>query len=175
MKVSYSTVLTPEVVQAMKTLLLSAVRAGLDNLRKAESGTRTRFLGHAMQTHEIRGLVLKADRLAYHSTLGLRVVKKKIGGARPREEGWVRRAPVLRDQHQRRRTRSTADGSGCRVQGSGFRVQGAGFRVQGSGSSVQEASSHAPLRMVQEGSAHAPLRSNQSETPFMAWRAAFIP
>ena len=46
----------------------------------------------------------KAHRRVYHSTLGLRVIKKKSVGV-----------------------------SGCRVQGSGFRVQGSGFRVQGSG------------------------------------------
>jgi len=68
----------------------------------------------------------------YHSTLGLRVLKKEkevhlAGPARERQ-----RVEQLLDL-----IRTPRLGSGCRVQGSGFRVQGAGFRVQGSGFRVQ--------------------------------------
>ena len=50
------------------------------------------------------GLVFEAHRLLYHSTLGLRVIKKQKKGA------------------------------GCRVQGAGCRVQGAGCKGVTSGS-----------------------------------------
>ena len=65
------------------------------------------------------GLVFKAHRLLYHSTLGSRVTKKKR-----RRLGWTLASS----------TEIKAEGSGFRVQGSGCRVQvqGAGFRVQGS-------------------------------------------
>jgi len=51
------------------------------------------------------GLVFKAHRLLYHSTLGWRVIKKKM-------KAWVR-----------------VEGLEIRVQGSGFKVSGFGFRV----------------------------------------------
>ena len=53
-----------------------------------------------------KGLVFKAHRLLYHSTLGSRVIKKTKGSG------------------------FRVQGSGYRVQGSGYRVQGTGFRVQ---------------------------------------------
>ena len=64
------------------------------------------------------GLVFKADRLLYHSTLGLRVIKKKK---------FLRCEPALRFRLQ---------GLGVGVWDAGFRVQGSGFRVQGSGFGV---------------------------------------
>ena len=68
---------------------------------------------HYRNVQRFRGeLVFKAHRLLYHSTLGLRVTKKK------------------------EKTRfSFAKHPG--VQGSGFRVQGPEFRVQGSGVGFQ--------------------------------------
>ena len=59
------------------------------------------------------GLVLKAHRLLFHSTLGSSVIKKQT------------------------KSLDRQDTCRLRVQGSGFRVQGSGFRVQGSGSRVQ--------------------------------------
>jgi len=58
---------------------------------------------------------LRLIDFVYHSTLGLRVIKKK------KREG----------------SESRVQGFGCRVHGSGFRVQGSWFRVQGSGFRVQ--------------------------------------
>ena len=55
------------------------------------------------------GLVFKAHRLLYRSTLGLRVIKKK----------------------------KKVQGLGFRVQGLGFRVLGLGFRVEGLGLRVK--------------------------------------
>jgi len=72
-----------------------------------------RFLG---------GLVFKAHRLLYHSTLGLRVIKKKRLGVGAATLACRFEGVGFRVQ-----------GLGFRVQGSGFRVQGSGFRVQGSG------------------------------------------
>ena len=67
------------------------------------------------------GLVFKAHRLLYYSTLGSRVITKKkrfgIQGL-----GLLVWGLGMRMQ-----------GLWCRVQGPGFRVQGLGFRVQGSG------------------------------------------
>ena len=69
----------------------------------------------------------------YHSTLGLRVMKKKklkgcagrsvreVPGRAPARGGWG----------------FEAWGSGFRVQGLGFRAWGLGFRVQGLGFRVQ--------------------------------------
>ena len=52
------------------------------------------------------GLVSKAHRFLYHSTLGSRVFEKRDVGCR-------------------------VQGAGCRVRGAGCRVQGARCRVQG--------------------------------------------
>jgi len=66
------------------------------------------------------GLVFKAHRLLYHSTLGLRVIKKKkkkgLGLCR-----WV--VLLVRS--------SGCRGSGVRDLGSGFQVSGSEFRVSG--------------------------------------------
>ena len=80
------------------------------------------------------GLVSKAQRLLYHSTLGLRVMKKNktkdcLGVA---EAGVEFDAP-----HSAVEAHERSCHSGFRVQGSGFRVQGSGFRVQGSRFRVQ--------------------------------------
>jgi len=76
-----------------------------------------------------RGLVFKAHRLVYHSTLGRRVIKKKKKThheVQRAEENRALRLPLLL-------TRSLGVPElhplGFRVQGSGFRVQGLGFRV----------------------------------------------
>ena len=53
------------------------------------------------------GLVFKAHRRLYHSTLGLRVIKKK-------------------------KKKYEVEGSGYEVQGSGYEVQGSGYDVEGS-------------------------------------------
>ena len=73
------------------------------------------------------GLVFKAHRRLYHSTLGLRAIKK---GGRTGSE-WVE--PGIHASMLWRRTVSTFVDP-FRVQGAGFRVQGSGFGVQGSGS-----------------------------------------
>ena len=73
------------------------------------------------------GLVLKAHRLVFHSTLGLGVIKKK--------KLWPS------SDHDRlnmlcifgKERGSRVQGPGSRVQDSGCRVQGSGFRVWGSG------------------------------------------
>ena len=62
-------------------------------------------------------LVFKAHRLLYHSTVGLRVIKKKKKKVQ---------VPGFRVQ-----------GSGFRVQGSWCRVQDSGFRGLGSGRNVK--------------------------------------
>ena len=65
------------------------------------------------------GSYLRLIEFLYHSTLGLRVIKKKKKHLRVLVFG-------LRVQ-----------GSGWRVQDSGFRVQGSGFRIQDSGFRVK--------------------------------------
>ena len=67
------------------------------------------------------GLVFKAHRLVYHSTLGLRVIKKK------KKNGHLSPTPV--SPLVVPRWRQMASTLGCRVWGSGFGVQGSGFRV----------------------------------------------
>ena len=63
------------------------------------------------------GLVSKAHRLLYHSTLGSRVIKKKSCARRPAPLAtW----PALRLE---------VEGVRLRVQGVGFVVQGLGFCV----------------------------------------------
>ena len=80
---------------------------------------------------------LKAHRPVYHSTLGLRVIKKKMKDPKP--EG-IEVCPGAVERREQRvvlvRPAVGVQGSGFRFQGSGFRVQGSGFRVQGSGFSV---------------------------------------
>ena len=46
----------------------------LDELQRGSKGQKQRMV------YDLGGLVCKAHRLLYHSTLGLRVVKKKKGG-----------------------------------------------------------------------------------------------
>jgi len=69
------------------------------------------------------GSYLRLINFVYHSTLGVRVIKKKKqvqgSGFRVQDSGF------------------RVQGSGFRVQGSGFRVQGSGFGVQGSGFRVE--------------------------------------
>jgi len=60
------------------------------------------------------GSYLRLINFVYHSTLGLREIKKK-----KKRSGF--------------RAQGLAFGAGFRVQGSGFRIPGSGFRVQGSG------------------------------------------
>ena len=84
-------------------------------------GTRRRF----SNVKRFRGgLVFKAHRWLYHSTLGSRVIKKK---EKKRQLSPLRRVPFS----------GTVQGSGFRVRGSGFRVQVSGFGVRGSGLRVQ--------------------------------------
>jgi len=65
------------------------------------------------------GLVFKAHRLLYHSTLGLRVIKKKVHGC-----------TIARFAFRE-------SGLGCQVSGATFRVSGAGCRVKDFGFRVQ--------------------------------------
>ena len=76
------------------------------------------------------GLVFKAHRLVYHSTLCLRVIKKK-------KKGWGSGVQGFRVENRGLKVGGRVPGSGSRVQGPGSRVQGPGFRVQGPGSKVQ--------------------------------------
>ena len=69
------------------------------------------------------GLVFKAHRLVYHSTLGLGVTKKK-------KEDTCRRGVAFRNAAF---IGSRVQGSGFWVKGSGFTVQALGFRVEGLG------------------------------------------
>jgi hypothetical protein len=59
------------------------------------------------------GLVFKVDRLVYHSTLGLRVIKKR------------------RRRGSNKRSRFRLGGFAFRARGSGLGVPGSGFRVPG--------------------------------------------
>ena len=90
------------------------------------------FRGFRINVKRFRGgLVFEAHRLLYHSTLGLRVIKKK-----EKKMSFTVQGSGFRVQGSGSRVRGSGfrvQGAGCRVQGSGSRVRGSGFRVQGSG------------------------------------------
>ena len=81
------------------------------------------------------GLVFKAHRRVYHSTLGLRVVKKKrefrVGGLREDDSVGSQRQEVEGPCHTEEASRFRIQDSVFRVQSSGLKVQGSGFRVSG--------------------------------------------
>ena len=86
------------------------------------------------------GLLFKAHRLVYHSTLGSRVIKKKkdlwravCADASPPASCFMLHVSYFMLQA----SCSSLQASGFMLQGSGFRVQGSGFRVPGSEFRVQ--------------------------------------
>jgi len=85
------------------------------------------------------GLVVKAHRLLYHSTLGLRVIKKKrrVSAFGFRVSAFGFRVPGFGVSAFRVESKKTElqRGSGFQVSGFGFRVSGVVFRVPGFGSS----------------------------------------
>jgi len=74
------------------------------------------------------GLVFKAHRLVYHSTLGLTVIKKK--------KKVTRSANAHGTSTSGRKSPLRVYGLWFRVWGLGFRVEGLGFRVLGLGFEV---------------------------------------
>ena len=84
------------------------------------------------------GLVFKAHRLVYHSTLGWGAIeKRRRRTVTATNEPFREKLAARAIDATRVTTWFRVQGSGSRVQGSGFRVQGSGFRVQGSGFRVQ--------------------------------------
>ena len=115
----------------------------------AEHGAAGAIQAQLLHRNEKRfrgGLVFKAHRWLYHSTLGSEEEKVQQGAWPLHSEALTGAAPFrvqgsgFRVQGSGFRVQGSGfrvQGSGFRVQGSGFRVQGSGFRVQGSGSRVQ--------------------------------------
>ena len=96
------------------------------------------------------GSYLRLIDFVYHSTLGLRVIKKKKRSLLPflRFRWWSHfgqhsahsiKISKIRKRRDEITGRPVGQGAECRVQGAGCRVQDAGCRVQGAGCRVQGA------------------------------------